>query len=204
MLRVGRGASAPAVETASLAHRGDLGGFAFSALSTWGTLHDLKHFLPRLLELVANGTLRTDLQQIYGKLVQDGPWLEAELEALERFTRALFVRSMSGHRPPPVDVLESAGLAGMDVAALLDAAFAVRSPERTTALARLIWDQAASLASGVPHWIWWRDDQDLALRRWLSSRDAYAVLVAAFEADPDHPDAGEWAQAADVLEALGR
>ena len=43
---------------------GDLGGFAFSALSTWGTLHDLKHFLPRILELVANGTLRIDLQQV--------------------------------------------------------------------------------------------------------------------------------------------
>ena len=61
----------------------DVGSFAFSALNTWGTLTDLKHFLPRILELYAAGELRTESQVIYGKFVQEGPWPADEREALE-------------------------------------------------------------------------------------------------------------------------
>lgn len=38
---------------------------------------------------------------------------------------------------------------------------------------------------------------------WLLSGRAYGVLMGAFEAQPDHADAGGWAAACDVLEALG-
>lgn len=69
----------------------DLGSYAFSALNTWGTVTDLKHFLPRILELKAMGEMRTNLQAIYGKFVQEGVWPEVERRALERFTRALLV-----------------------------------------------------------------------------------------------------------------
>jgi len=71
--------------------------FAFAALYTWGTLNDFKHFLPRILELEAEGTLGTDLQVVYGKLVheEEGPWPDAERRALERFTRSFFVEVVS-------------------------------------------------------------------------------------------------------------
>ena len=47
----------------------DLGRFAWKALTTWGTVEDLKHFLPRLLELVAiDECAPFEREVLFGKL----------------------------------------------------------------------------------------------------------------------------------------
>lgn len=187
----------------------DLDAFAFSALNTWGTLTDLKHFLPRILELYAARELSTDLQILYGKIVQEGPWADVERKALEGFARALLVDAVSGgaHRSHAMDILESAGLAAMDVTGMLEHAFAceagVLDPAHASSLAALVEVAAPTLASGAPAWIWWKTGNTRALEHWLLAGRPYTLLVNAFEAASDHRDAGDWAAACDILEALG-
>lgn len=188
----------------------DLSAFAFSSLYTWGTLKDFKHFLPRMLELCATGELRTDPQTIYGKFVHEGPWPAEERAALERFTLALLVEALYTTpiwRPRPLDVIEAAGLAGMDLRELLDRAFGTSGgpldAQRASRLAELVLERGTAMSSGEPGWIWWKAEGADALDRWLVSGRAYDALMSAFCRDPDHPSAGDWAAACDVLEALG-
>ena len=95
----------------------------------------------------------------------------------------------------------------MDVRGLLDEGFAPRGgflePVRATQLADLVMSRADALASGLSGWIWWRSEDATVVETWLLSSRAYGVLMGAFEAQPDHADAGGWAAACDVLETLG-
>ena len=77
------------------------------------------------------------------------------------------------------------------------------NPERASGLADLVATRADALSSGRPGWIWWKIENAGALDGWLLCGRAYAVLTGAFEANPEHPDAGGWAAACDILEALG-
>ena len=48
-----------------------LRGYACDALLTWGALHDFKHFLPRIFEIVATDDFNwPDLEVVFGKLQQ--------------------------------------------------------------------------------------------------------------------------------------
>ncbi len=71
----------------------DLGNYAFSALYTWGTLDDFKHFLPRLLELVAHEPeWWVDPEVVTGRLSYAGwrDWPEPERAAIEAYFGALW------------------------------------------------------------------------------------------------------------------
>ncbi|MBK6697422.1 MAG: hypothetical protein IPG50_35350 [Myxococcales bacterium] len=185
---------------------GDLGSYVFSALNTWGTLTDFKHFLPRILELKAHGSLWVDLQIIYGKFVQEGPWLPAERAALEAFTGALLASAVAGRARARVrDIVESAGIARMDLAPMLDTMLDRGDDPATSAtlLADLVLDEAAALSAGTHGWIFWKDDEDRLYQKWFLSGSVRTRLMEAFEADPNHANAGQWASASDILEALG-
>jgi hypothetical protein len=175
-----------------------LSSYAMSATYTWGTLNDFKHFLPRILQLKAQGELWVDLQLVYAKLA-NGAWLEAEKSALQRFTRELLRQSLSG---TPIrhlrvrDVIESAGLARMDVARLLEAMVDGVDVDRATQLASLVMDAAYPRA-----WFWWKDGAH-TVQTWMSSGSLEVYLRHVFEGHVDHPDASKWAAACDVLEAI--
>jgi hypothetical protein len=66
----------------------DLSRFSWKALTTWGAVDDLKHFLPRILELIA-GDDRVILESevFFGKLrMANWPgWPERERKALENY-----------------------------------------------------------------------------------------------------------------------
>ena len=184
----------------------DLGSYVFSALNTWGTLTDFKHFLPRILELKARGSLWVDLQIIYGKFVQEGPWLPAERAALEAFTGALLASAIAEHGRERVrDIVESAGIARMELAPMLDTMLERGADPATSAtlLAELVLDEAAALSAGTHGWIFWKDDEGRLDQKWLLSGALRTRLMEAFEADPSHANAGQWASASDILEALG-
>jgi hypothetical protein len=181
-----------------------LDSYARHALNTWGTLTDLKHFLPRILELHAKEELSVDLPIIYGKVVQEGPWFDNELDALFAHACALFERSFAGTHWDMSEVLESVGYARMNVTALLERSFtAPLTDERATALAKLVESQASALGSGTPTWIWWKEHDSGAVSTWLLSGMPHRALLEAFERAPEHVDAGAWAVACDVIEALG-
>jgi len=71
----------------------DLGRFAWKALTTWGTVEDLKHFLPRMLELVANDDCAPfEREVLFGKLRlgEWRTWPESERWAVEMFLDAVW------------------------------------------------------------------------------------------------------------------
>lgn len=186
--------------------------YSFQALSTWGTLTDWKHFLPRVLELTAARDLGTDVQVVYEKMVYEGPWSDAEIEAIARFTSAWF-EHLATHREAtrywqsPSDVLEAAGLANLDVTAMLTRTFpeGADDPVRASTLAELVRQRGGSLVNGDGAWTWWRPGAGADSRcvdTWLLRGTALRILARAVEAHLDHPDAGAWAEAHDILDAL--
>ena len=85
----------------------DLATFAFRTLTTVGTLDDFKHFLPRLLEVVADhGSLGyTTPEVVLGKL-RYGEWAlrpQVEQQAVDRYLWALW-RSILETFPGKIDV----------------------------------------------------------------------------------------------------
>ncbi|MGN7865772.1 hypothetical protein [Chryseobacterium sp. 22458] len=65
----------------------DLLKYVFKALTTWGSIEDFKHFLPRLFEILAKGGLIAYLDTIIGKLEYGKfeMWPENERAAVETF-----------------------------------------------------------------------------------------------------------------------
>jgi hypothetical protein len=68
----------------------DLLDFATNALVSWGDVVELKHFLPRLLELSATGELGVDPEALFYKLTlaKWRAWLAPEVAAIDRWLRA--------------------------------------------------------------------------------------------------------------------
>jgi hypothetical protein len=76
----------------------DLGRYTFKATTTWGTADDLRHFLPRILEIVAyTGQVDyVDPEIAFGKLDHAGwtTWPVHERQAIEAFFAALWRRML--------------------------------------------------------------------------------------------------------------
>jgi hypothetical protein len=104
----------------------DLGVYPFKAMTTFGTVDDFRHFLPRIAELLArDGVVHTtDLVLFAGKLVYGGlaSWPERERVAVRAWLDALVDRFVGGE-PGVVDaatLLEAHRVLGMDTESLLD------------------------------------------------------------------------------------
>ena len=179
-----------------------LGPYAFSALYTVGTMADFKHFLPRILELVAADTLDCDTQVVFHKLVYAGPWTAAELAAVSRFAEVALAAAVDDPRRSPLVLIESVGLAGLPLATMLDRLLVGADATRVSGLARLVFDYGARLTAAGPGWIWWKQGATSTRRDWLLAGPPLVVLRRAVEGDVDHPDAGAWASACDVLECV--
>jgi len=61
--------------------------YAFKAISTWGSVEDFKHFLPRVFELMIGEGFLTDTFVVLGKLAFGGwkDWPEVEQKGIQRF-----------------------------------------------------------------------------------------------------------------------
>jgi hypothetical protein len=98
--------------------------FATSALTTWGGVADLKHFLPRILELGAyDGFDFPDLEILYQKLDLAGytTWPEQETAALRDFVRAHWLAALYGQAADSAETaLEAIMLIEPDVASYLN------------------------------------------------------------------------------------
>jgi hypothetical protein len=85
----------------------DLARYAFKALTPWGTVDDFKHFLPRLLDLLAHtgGRDWIDPEVVFGKLPHGRwtTWPRRERAALLAFFDALWNDILSLH-PHPFEI----------------------------------------------------------------------------------------------------
>ena len=84
----------------------NLSRYAFKAMTTWGSVDDFRHLLPRVFELLATGQFGSsvDSEVVLGKLVYGEwrTWPAAQQEAVERFLLACW-RSVLGVYPHPLD-----------------------------------------------------------------------------------------------------
>ena len=106
----------------------DLTRYATKALTTWGTVSDYKHFLPRLFELVPELegiTYELDIEVLFGKL-RYGKWEiwpEGEQKAIRQYLMALwrFVLSVPMDAEIIDEYLDGIGQAEDDMSSYLEA-----------------------------------------------------------------------------------
>jgi hypothetical protein len=102
----------------------ELAKFSMKALTTWGDEDEFRHYLPRLLELVAKQPGWTDIPTLFGKL-QTGRWRawpRAEQQAIEAFLDALWRSILSGQtaRVALAGIALGASNAGIPLAPLVE------------------------------------------------------------------------------------
>ena len=169
----------------------DLRRYAFKAMTTWGTVEDFKHFVPRVFELaIADDPNWPDVEIVFGKLDYGRwrHWPERERQAVEAFLRALW-REMLGRYPFAIDsdsCLCAIGRVEEDVGPYLDEWAADEGEAAALQLADFI-DWNAGNLSNKPRQVelvnaFWRErprqaEQALA---WMLDAERKRQLEAAF------------------------
>ena len=110
----------------------DLERYAFKAMTTWGTVQDFKHFLPRVLEIAAEGAFNqsVDVEVVFSKLEYGDwhQWPERERAAVTGYLRSLWLDLLSRY-PHPLEADEclcGIGNAVGDMTFYLDASSAAK------------------------------------------------------------------------------
>lgn len=204
--------------------------YQWKAITTWGTVDDFKHFLPRLLQLMTQQTFTTnDLQVIpfetridplfvFGKLGYGGwqRWPARERQALTNFFEALWGALLA--QPPGVG--SSFHMAGNWLrefpCALLDLTPLLERWERELADSEVGLAASIHLADTIEQALGdlvkkgglnWRpfDEfkvQENQLLEWLASDRVYALTEAAFFRAAETPHAAQLSNAHFLLGAL--
>jgi hypothetical protein len=170
----------------------DLERYTFSAIWTWGTVSDFKHFLPRIFELTACGAFQgfPDVEVILAK-PRYGDWLEwapEEREAVTNFLHALWL-DLLGKYPHPLSVnscLCGIGRCVEDLSFFLQAWAEDTAPSAALHLAEFVEDN--QIRSGKRkrflnlHNAYWeeRADQERQVSNWLLQPARLAQLERAF------------------------
>lgn len=178
--------------------------YAFKALTTWGTEDDLRHFLPRILELVAQSGLGVAPQTVLGKLAYGRweRWPKDERAAIRAFLDAWLDDALeSGRAGTVIDVLSSIRQTGGELAPLLVRVDleAARSP----AARALLLELAGELASQRKLDPWMSVEDSDAVTSWLVHPDRRGSIERAIEelADPGERDLARWRLDALLLRA---
>lgn len=183
--------------------------FAFKALTTLGTLEDLKHFLPRMLELAGrDGDVGgTPFEVVLGKLDYGkwGSWPQREREAVRAYLTALWDHVL-GTFPCPLEAdtcLCGIGQAEDDLLPYLSRWRANESEAAVRHLAEFIdGNSHRLLKSGRLANAFWqgRDDQMRQVMDWLLDPATGQRLERAFFRFGDAEVAGELSQAVERLD----
>ncbi|MFF5289312.1 hypothetical protein [Paractinoplanes globisporus] len=183
----------------------DLDHYAFKAISTWGDADDLRHFLPRLLELAAHGDLPVDVATVVGKLrlARWSRWPPDQRDAIEAFAGAWWRRTLTIF-PAPDDaatVLRAIGQAIDDLSPFLSAWLDPPTELAARHLAAFVDELAHSIRrrpTGPVLPGWWHD-QPAQLLTWLARPAVRNTVENAFFDASSAPIAAEMSAAADQL-----
>ena len=184
-----------------------LGTYASKAMTTWGTEKNFKHFLPRILETLP--IICTNCQIIFSKLAYMSwreNFREVEIEAIEDFVHALWRHSISSasFSISGMDVLECAGIAGIDQAPMLDQLFSQGGVNVISNWAYILEETANDLMQGRIKWIFWESDNEQVVLEWILRHlnEQESWFYGAFEAEPEHEDVSIWQKAIDIITLL--
>ncbi|WP_326562143.1 hypothetical protein [Micromonospora sp. NBC_01796] len=173
-----------------------LGPLMFKAMSTWGDLPYFKHFLPRLLELLAAGRMEDWSYSVFlpGKLAScydEGT--DDERDALTTFLHDWWMSTVLSwpSLSPVQDVLETIEQSGRRLVPYLGAWPVATSEPAARHLANFVRDWMVSTVTDTQYW------QDVD--RWLRHDVPAALLEAAVRDGGDPAVAAELAEAVDVL-----
>lgn len=158
----------------------DLRRYTTKALTTFGDVDDFKHFLPRLLELLARevegaDTLGYDEEILGGKLAlaNYASWPEAERAAVEAFLDALWAALLARFPTyPAADTLLGMLANRSDAPDAIDRYLAAWRETRTrTALGHV------ALASFDSHgWAFWPTEARKRFEHWLAEDETFAMV----------------------------
>ncbi len=195
----------------------DLQRFAFKAMTTWGDADDLRHFLPRLLELVARfGSVGdTDGEIVLGKLnyAHWENWPPKERAAIRAFLWAWWQWHLNAPTPADgrwsePDALAMIAVVEGDLTPYLSAWMTEEAgPKAWRLFAEFVNDHAAHwLGLIVKPWnafLEGSDPQVAQVGTWLADRATLAAAERAFFRFADEPWAGELSDAVRLLETVG-
>ena len=190
----------------------DLGRFAWKALTTWGDVEDLKHFLPRLLELTAvDDCAPFEREVLFGKLKladwQHRP--EQERRAVDEYLHAIWRNCLKSEAGSVWldELLCGLGNAGEDLKPYLRT---WTECELRTAYEHLVhyvdWNSATLLKRKHLSNSFWSnaEAQMQQVVEWLSSQQTIGVLETLFARNPDAEYSDALAAAIDRLVSLPR
>jgi hypothetical protein len=171
----------------------DLSRYAHKAMTTWGDEFDFRHFLPRLLQLVADGTAwPISVDRIIEYKLNDAQWHrwpEAEQGSIKRYLLALWTYHVTcdDNSDKLQEILISALKAGINVSPYLDV-WGSLLPEQIPAVLNLAefiytimlgsdqnwknYDEAQSSSLDSPYW-------DDVVVTWLLSPSVKEALLNA-------------------------
>ena len=176
--------------------------YAFKALTTWGTEDDLRHFLPRILELVASSGLGVDPQTVLGKLAYGHweRWPEDERAAIRAFLDAWLEETLErGCGWTLIDVVSSIRRTGGELAPLL-ARVELEAARSPAVLLELVGELASQRKLDSSMSV---EDSD-TVTAWLAHPDRRESIERAIEevADGGERDLARWNL--DAPDARGR
>lgn len=176
--------------------------YAFKAMTTWGSAADFKHFLPAIWDRMTSTDLGVDEQIVYGKLVcaEWVRWPSRERAPILEITCAWLASALAGGHGDLRNIVESAGVAEIEIVPLLAVLDQSAGPCAATQIARLA---PCVRGDATIRWNWWKSNGDHLLARWMIERGA-ARLEATFLEHSDHADARRWSDAAEQLSRASR
>ncbi len=179
-------------------------------LTTWGDTDDLRHFLPRLLELATSDDLNVDVEIVPAKLrmARWWTWPPDERAAVEAYLAAWWRQTLAAFpaRHDVGTVLCAIAQVVDDLAPLLSTWLDEPSEAAARHLADLVNDVVRSIThrSGVPVYVggpWWRERPDHLAQvvTWLAQPSLGQVLERAFFHAGSGTAAAELSTAVDQL-----
>ena len=182
--------------------------FTSSALFTLGSVADLKHFLPRLMELAAlDSGFLSQMESLFGRL-RHGEWMKwpaGEIAAVRELFHAFWLRQISDASEFSETAICAIAQAEDDLRPYLDTWLADDSLVAAYHLADFINDNLTPMVKkrrlGNP---WWkeREAQELQVRAWLSSAAVKTKLETVAVANSDSPMAEKIMEAAQLLQVF--
>jgi hypothetical protein len=191
----------------------DLAGFAGDSLMTWGEVVDVKHFAPRIFEILATDGFPgdyPDTETVVGALDRGDwqSWPRAEKRAVDRFLLAWWRTHLSAYpaRQPVDTVLSAIATAVVDMAPYLDVWAQAGGPAPVLHLAELLHDNSkhGALRDRLSNpSLRDRPDQEAQVHRWLltTAGDFLPRLEAAFLELTDEPTLHMLESAIDLAES---